>query len=442
MIPKFDKNNTFLCDTTLYSTPLDDIMSRNSPMDSPIVSSSTTKLSLNNNITTSPIFVNSSLNNSKSTTPEYPQLSLYRFNNNSPGGGGLSPLQQPPFTTISPGSAVIRNVISGLSPSPLQLNNSNLSSIASPQSFLSSSQSPFIRNTSPSAMPPGIGPSPLSQLKAILPSPPAMTNSPALASSSNGSTNKRTSLYQGVFEQLKSITDENEDLIDLGNADSKNILEYFDPLVIREKWKEEQEQRKRKKEQEEAEKQRLKQISKDNESETNKADKIYNDSVLSYGSTATSAFSYRPGSPNNTEGERRSSGSMSLYPSLEEFQNERTDDASSFYDAYNPFEYLYAVSCSTPSANSTYETIGPNQAIYENGGQVLGFSHFYSQHPRPVLPALPPPALPPRNSMDGSVFSGSQPSSRPESPIPSTSKQNDPRITLRHRSVSYDKVGL
>jgi hypothetical protein len=213
--------------------------------------------------------------------------------------------------------------------------------------------------------------------------------------------------------------------------------------VIREKWAEEQEHKRIKQEQLEKEKQEKQKQNVQAQLPQAKEDDYDNGgavSIQSYGSDATSAFSYRPGADPSRSStlERHGSQSMSLYPSLDEFlgpSNGGNDDPSAFYDAYNPFEYLYTV-CSSPSATSVYETVGNGQQLtYENGvRRSLGFSHFFSQHPTPVLP----PALPPRNSLESSS------PSRPSTPTPSTSttNQNDEKIMLRLRSISHDKVGV
>lgn len=163
-------------------------------------------------------------------------------------------------------------------------------------------------------------------------------------------------------------------------------------------------------------------------------DETYNASQLSCASTATSAFTYRASSS------RKESNSLSLYPSLNEFDCDSLSgalsgtlrgaheptytDASSFYDVYNPFEYLYTVSCSSPSGSGP--STGPKTAFSENG-----FSFPDSSRGMSLVRNFGPqigPALPPRNSIASS--------SNASSPIGSTSS----KVQLRIRPLSHDKV--
>lgn len=218
---------------------------------------------------------------------------------------------------------------------------------------------------------------------------PVILRSPTTASSaSSSSARKSTTAYSLLSEQLKSMS-MSDDLIDLGQTDGRNILEYFDPLVIKEKGAEDGKTVVKPPDGDEEVKRRQQQT----QEQQQKGRAHREDSVISVQSSASMAstaasFNYFSGP------------SMSLYPSLQEFQSEvgiekdkDSEDASSFYDVYNPFEYILTVSS---NSSSTYEPTFFSSSTNNHGGQrSIGFSHYIQKD---TSTPSGPPALPPRNS--------------------------------------------
>lgn len=122
------------------------------------------------------------------------------------------------------------------------------------------------------------------------------------------------------------------------------------------------------------------------------------------------------------------------------------DESSSIYDAYNPLEYLFAVSCSSGSStiasefyyatNSTY-----NDALREShsrGGsspdgasgvdRSIGFSHYYPDSVASFDPV--PPALPPRNNEQNVPVAAPR----------KNKSHKEPEVQRRVRNSTSDKV--
>jgi len=406
--PKFGLNHRASpqhCDTT-YAFPLDDISSTVPSMDSPFP----------------PL----------SSTGRDRGVSMVHGTSAQKSYAGLSP--------SSSQSAMLSPLTSQLMSQGTESRNSPLQSYAIPVAYSKSNQGigttstvigGILHNLAKSKSPGG-NLAPLRNWNG------ASSAIPSSSTASQGPTN----LYKRVSEELREMS--SGDLIDFGcrpsleaikETGSRNILEYFDPLVIRETERREAE-----------ETERLRKGKAEHEAKKaadEKVEEVYNASITSCVSTATSAFTYRPTS--STHG----SGSLSLYPSLQEFEYESVygalsgshrrvhesmpTDASSFYDVYNPFEYLYTVSCSSSPSGTNPEVSQKAQISNgENSVRPIGFAFPDMRSGGQFSGNLAShigPALPPRNSIASS--------SNASSPAGSTSTS---RVQLRIRSLSYDKV--
>lgn len=281
-----------------------------------------------------------------------------------------------------------------------------------------------------------------------------------------------------ALSQLKSLP-LGDDLIDLGQFDSKKILDLFDPLLS---------------------------VEQGGGSDRNGTDLTSrngevrnspNSSIASASSSSSSSClpdrtslpvlpseSIRRVSDSGTASIASKQQRHSLYPDLSEAvaagtlsvggllpsPNSRSEspysalqkellecDESSIYDAYNPLEYLYAVS-SYSSASSTiasefyYATTSSYRGSSTNDPQntlqrgetpegnkgerrSIGFSHYFPDSVASIDPV--PPALPPRNSEQAS----------PSCPTAALRKshaqrEKEPEVQRRVRNSTIDRVCL
>lgn len=233
-----------------------------------------------------------------------------------------------------------------------------------------------------------------------------------------------------------------DDLIDLGGQfDSKKILEFFDPLLSPEQASE--------------------------NSGSSSASVSQNDkSSVAIPPPKVADRSSLPLLPSEASKSMNSSKSgfpaagaqrHSLYPDLSEaaaagtlnpnsFANFQSDspystlqkqlmdfDESNIYDAHNPLDYLYAVSCSSASstvASEFYYTTmheGGSKEATGGGGveedkRSIGFTHFFRDSVSSTDSI--PPELPPRNHEQSR----------------SKLKENEPEVQRRVRNSTVDKV--
>ncbi|ODM93836.1 Phosphatidylinositol 4-phosphate 3-kinase C2 domain-containing subunit alpha [Orchesella cincta] len=206
-----------------------------------------------------------------------------------------------------------------------------------------------------------------------------------------------------------------DDLIDLGQYDSKKILEFFDPLLSP------------------GSPEHSLKKARDKGIVSAPNGKLGGGGGSSSGSSPNAptvpdrtSLPLLPSETRNMDAKAESAPQRhSLYPSLSGTVDESSGDdislrsespfsalrkqlaecdESSIYDAYNPLEYLFAVSCSSASSTVASEfyyatTVEPSNK--SDSGSVgerrsIGFSHYYPDSVASIDPV--PPALPPRNN--------------------------------------------